>query len=91
LNLFSSYYELKIGYVRTIFAVEMSDPEIEDLINALREWCKAKHGRNAEIAETLGVSRQLVTDWLKGRAVPTLSTGLKLKTFLKNRRPRKAE
>jgi transcriptional regulator with XRE-family HTH domain len=67
----------------------MEDPEVVDLMNALRAWCKAKHGRNAEISDMLGVSRQLVTDWLKGRAVPTLSNGLKLKAFLKNRAPRK--
>jgi transcriptional regulator with XRE-family HTH domain len=62
------------------------DPEVESLIAELRAWCKAKHGRNAQIAEMLGVSRQLVSDWLSGNATPTLGAGLKLQAFLKKQR-----
>jgi transcriptional regulator with XRE-family HTH domain len=64
----------------------MSDPEVEALINELKAWCKEKHGRNTEVAELLGVSRQLVSDWFSGGAVPTLATGLKIQAFLKKRR-----
>jgi transcriptional regulator with XRE-family HTH domain len=64
------------------------DPEVERLIAELRAWCKAKHGRNTQIAEMLGVYRQLVSDWLSGNATPTLAAGLKLQAFLKKRRPR---
>jgi len=67
----------------------IKDPAVETLLDTLREWCEAEHGRNAEIADHLGVSRQLVTDWLKGRAIPTLSSGLKLQAFLKEHRDRK--
>jgi transcriptional regulator with XRE-family HTH domain len=67
------------------------DPEVESLMAELRAWCKAKHGRNAQIAEMLGVSRQLVSDWLKGNATPTLSAGFKLQAFLKKQpKPRKS-
>jgi transcriptional regulator with XRE-family HTH domain len=67
----------------------MSDPEVEALINELKAWCKEKHGRNTEIAEMLGVSRQLVSDWFAGTAVPTLATGLKIQKFLKTKRRKK--
>jgi transcriptional regulator with XRE-family HTH domain len=67
----------------------MSDPEVEALINKLKAWCKQKHGRNTEVAALLGVSRQLVSDWFSGNAIPALSTGLKIQAFLKKRRGRK--
>jgi transcriptional regulator with XRE-family HTH domain len=67
----------------------MGDPDVEALISELKAWCKQKHGRNAEIAEMLGVSRQLVSDWFSSNAVPTLAAGLKIQTFLKKHRRRK--
>jgi transcriptional regulator with XRE-family HTH domain len=63
----------------------MSDTEVKSLIYELKTWCKEKHGRNAQIAEMLGVSRQLVSDWFSGSAVPTWKTGLKIQAFLKKR------
>jgi transcriptional regulator with XRE-family HTH domain len=65
------------------------DPEVKALIDELQTWCKAKHGRNTEIANRLGVSRQLVSDWFSGAASPTLATGLKIQTFLKAQRRRR--
>lgn len=67
----------------------MSNMEVEALISKLRAYCKERHGRNTEIAKMLGVSRQLVTDWFSGKAVPTLSTGLRIQTFLKQQRRRR--
>jgi hypothetical protein len=61
----------------------VSDPEVEALIDGLKAWCKQKYGRNVEVADKLGVSRQLVSDWFAGRAAPTLATGLKIQAFLK--------
>jgi hypothetical protein len=58
----------------------------EQVLKRLRAWCQEKRGRNVEIAQTLGVSKQLVTDWLKGRALPTWKNGAKLEEFLKNQR-----
>jgi DNA-binding transcriptional regulator YiaG len=37
----------------------------------------------------LGVSRQLVSDWFSGRAVPSLAAGLAIQKFLKKQRRRK--
>jgi transcriptional regulator with XRE-family HTH domain len=67
----------------------MSDPEVKALIDELQDWCKEKYGRNTEVAEMLGVSRQLVSDWFSGRTVPTLATGLKIQAFLKEKRRRR--
>jgi DNA-binding XRE family transcriptional regulator len=66
----------------------MSPKESEILIAKLKEWCAEHYGRQAEAAEAIGVSRQVVTDWMKGRAVPSLDNGLKLQRFLKKQRRR---
>jgi DNA-binding XRE family transcriptional regulator len=69
----------------------MNDPEIKvkAWINELQDWCKEKYGRNTEVAEKLGVSRQLVSDWFAGRTVPNWATGLKIQEFLKQQRRRR--
>jgi transcriptional regulator with XRE-family HTH domain len=64
----------------------MAPKESEILIDELRAWCEEEYGRQAEVAEKIGVSRQVVTDWLHGRAVPSLDNGLKLQAFLKKQR-----
>jgi transcriptional regulator with XRE-family HTH domain len=66
----------------------MSPKESEILIARLKEWCAEHYGRQAEVAEAIGVSRQVVTDWLKGRAIPSLDNGLALQRFLKKKRLR---
>jgi DNA-binding XRE family transcriptional regulator len=60
--------------------------ESEILLAELKAWCEEQYGRRAEVAETIGVSRQVVTDWLHGRGVPNLDNGLKLQRFLKKQR-----
>lgn len=67
----------------------MSDPEIENLINQLRDWCKEEYGRNSEVARTLGVSRQLISDWFAGRTVPSWAAGRQIEKFLKKQRRRR--
>jgi DNA-binding XRE family transcriptional regulator len=61
----------------------MSQQKIEEVLEELRAWCTERRGRNLELAKKLGVSKQLVTDWLKGRAVPTWAIGLEIQAFLK--------
>jgi transcriptional regulator with XRE-family HTH domain len=39
----------------------------ERAIEELREWCRAKRGRQQKIAKALRVSKQLVNGWLSGR------------------------
>jgi transcriptional regulator with XRE-family HTH domain len=64
----------------------MSQEGTEKLIADLKAWVDAERGRRAEIARTLGVPRQYVTDWLSGRYTPSLEHGLRLQAFLKKRR-----
>jgi DNA-binding transcriptional regulator YdaS (Cro superfamily) len=45
----------------------MSPSELEHVIARIKTWCDQKYGRRAELARTLGVSRQLVSAWLAGR------------------------
>jgi transcriptional regulator with XRE-family HTH domain len=45
-------------------------PEYSKIIEELREWCKAQHGRQKELADGLGISKQLVSSWLtQGRKI----------------------
>ncbi len=69
----------------------MSPKESEILMAELKIWCDERYGRRAEVAEAIGVSRQIVSDWIKGRAIPNLDNGLKLQAFLRKRRRRKAQ
>ena len=55
----------------------------EKLLRDLQAWARAKYGRPALLARTLGVSRQLVSHWLTGRRIPTLHHGLAILAFLR--------
>lgn len=67
----------------------MPPKESEILMAELKSWCDERYGRRAEVAEAIGVSRQIVSDWIKGRAIPNLDNGLALQAFLKKQRRRK--
>jgi hypothetical protein len=67
----------------------MAHPEIEKLIKDLQTWCKAKHGRNLEVAKMLDVSPQLVSDWFSHKTVPTTEHFLRLRDFLKKNKPKR--
>jgi hypothetical protein len=64
------------------------DEEIQNMLNDLKAWAGEEHGRNAELARTFGVSKQLVSDWFSGHSTPTWATGLKIQAFLKKQRRR---
>ena len=64
------------------------EKESERLLAELKAWCDQKHGRRMELARLLGVSPQLVSDWMARRRTPTLDDGLKLMAFLKQQRRR---
>jgi transcriptional regulator with XRE-family HTH domain len=66
----------------------MTAPELEKLLNELRDWCAEERGRQAQIAESLDVSRGLVNDWLTGRREPGTNEYLALRAFLKRQRRR---
>jgi transcriptional regulator with XRE-family HTH domain len=70
--------------------IEMAPDDVDSLIAELAVWCKAKHGRQKAFAELMGVSEQLVSNWLAKRKTPTWKDGLRIQTFLaKQRRGRK--
>jgi len=63
--------------------------QTDALLNDLREWVKLRRGNAVLVHETLGVSKQAVTAWVKGRAAPNFETGLKLRAFLKSHKQAK--
>ena len=60
--------------------------EVDKLISELTAWCRAQHGRQRELAAMLGVSEQLVSNWLARRKTPTLQHGLQIQDFLSKRK-----
>jgi transcriptional regulator with XRE-family HTH domain len=66
----------------------MTAPELEKLLNDLKTWCDEERGRQAKIAERLGVSRGLVNDWITGRREPGTNEYISLRNFLKRQRRR---
>ena len=71
---------------RTLLIMPLKESEM--LIDELKSWCEQSYGRRAEVAKAIGVSRQVVSDWLHGRALPGLDNGLALRAFLKRERRR---
>jgi predicted transcriptional regulator len=55
----------------------------------LADWCSAERGRQQEIANLFGVKRSAVSNWLSGRAVPSLRIGLGIQAFLARERHRR--
>jgi len=69
---------------------EMSEDEVEALMNDLRQWASdAQRGDQAELARLLEVPPQRITHWIKGRKIPNLRDGLKLQAFLRKQRGKK--
>jgi transcriptional regulator with XRE-family HTH domain len=73
-NGFTDSYQSVKRFVRKVRAIQ---PE--------RVW-RLECQPGEELARTLGVSRQLVTEWFAGRKTPTWDSGLKIQAFLKKRR-----
>ena len=63
----------------------MSEKELEELLSGLRAWAEAKHGRQKELAEAMGVTENTISHWLGGRKRPSLAMFFKLKAFLQKR------
>jgi transcriptional regulator with XRE-family HTH domain len=64
----------------------MPPKELDALMNELKAWCKAKHGRQKELADKLGINAQLLSNWIARRKTPGLQKYLALQAFLKRRR-----
>jgi transcriptional regulator with XRE-family HTH domain len=66
----------------------MPPQELDTLMTELKAWCKEEHGRQKAVAEELGVTEQLVSNWIARRKTPGLENYLKLQALLKKRRHR---
>jgi DNA-binding transcriptional regulator YiaG len=64
--------------------------ESERLLAELKEWADAEYGRRSQLAQMLGVSKQLVSEWFAGRSTPTWDHGLAIEAFLKKQRRRRS-
>ena len=61
----------------------MPPEEVEKLITELAVWCEAKYGRQTELADKLGPSKQLVANWLARRRTPTLKHFFAIQAILR--------
>jgi transcriptional regulator with XRE-family HTH domain len=52
----------------------------------LKRWAKKVRGRSRDIADSLGVSEQVVSNWLNRRKTPSLDHWLALQEFAKGKR-----
>ena len=67
----------------------MPPEEVDKLMSELLTWCKAKRGRGRELAAAIGVSEQVVSNWLYRRKNPSLNYWLALQAFAKTIKRRK--
>ena len=63
----------------------------QKLLDALKDWCGEKYGRQTEIGKVLGVSPQTINDWLATPPRKQLmgEQALALQEFLQKHRRRK--
>ena len=70
---------------------QMAPPdEVDSLMNELLAWCKDRRGRQKELAEELGVTEQVMSNWLWKRKTPSLKYWLQLQAVVKKLRRSKA-
>jgi hypothetical protein len=60
----------------------------ERLLDELGAWCKARYGRQRQLALAIGVTPAMINDWIVRRKTPNLAHGLRLLEFLNRRRQR---
>jgi hypothetical protein len=67
----------------------MPPKEVDELMNELLAWSKEERGRGREIAAAIGVTEQVVSNWLYRRKTPSIKYWLQLQAFAKTIRRRK--
>jgi transcriptional regulator with XRE-family HTH domain len=60
----------------------VSDEELRQLMNQLRQWADKQHGRQKELAAQMGVTEETVSRWLRHRKIPSLRMYFRLREFL---------
>jgi hypothetical protein len=72
--------------VSSVTLSAMPPEELDALMAELKAWCKAKHGRQRELAAELGVTEQVLSNWIARRKMPGLENYLRLQAFLKKQK-----
>jgi len=77
-----------------LFSSQMISPEIYDVrvsngrttkfLAEVKRWLKKSGIKQTDLAEILGVSPQLITDWFKGRKFPVAEETLHLQELMRN-------
>src|SRR5580704_2844748 len=57
-------------------------PTKSNYLAQLQRYCSGGRGRQKQVAEAIGVSRQRINDWIAGRVQPTGDQILSLLAFL---------
>jgi predicted transcriptional regulator len=66
----------------------MGSEELKELMAELAKACKP-YGRQKEVAKELGVSEQILSNWLSGSRVPLLKNLFKIEEYLKKQKSRR--
>jgi hypothetical protein len=69
--------------------VRMPPHEVDKLMSELLAWSKEERGRGRELAAAIGVTEQVVSNWLYRRKNPSLKYWLELQAFAKKIHRRK--
>lgn len=64
----------------------MPPEEVEKLMIALQAWCKSGRGRQKELADAIGVTEQVLSNWLHRRKTPSMPYWFQLQAFVKKKR-----
>jgi transcriptional regulator with XRE-family HTH domain len=65
----------------------MGSDELKRLMAELAELCQV-HGRQKQVAHEMGVSEQILSNWLSGSRSPSLDSYFKIREFLRRHRSR---
>jgi transcriptional regulator with XRE-family HTH domain len=74
--------------VCSVHILPMGTKELKELMAELAKACQP-YGRQKEVAKELGVSEQILSNWLSGSRVPLLKNLFKIEEFLKKRKSRR--
>jgi DNA-binding XRE family transcriptional regulator len=77
---------LSLAFVNACFTSikRKMEQRIKRLLGDVEAWCVKKRGRQTELAGALGVQRQLLNQWLKGKVDPSSEMTLALIEFLED-------
>jgi transcriptional regulator with XRE-family HTH domain len=66
----------------------MMPPRTQKVLDSLKAWCDQGRGRQSEVADVIGTTRQAINHWFAGRQQPTAEQILAVQEFLAKQRRR---